>query len=209
MRYLLDKDCDVICVQELWFDDTYFELFQNAIADTYVMYTLQRVHNKPDGLAILLRKNLFPTPKAIGIDFHDFGSRVGLMLVWDSFALFNTHLTFPHNNKYDRKIRMSQVHDIQAVINDYSTNQHVVVGDFNGSIFDEAISQLLSGGNLYPMMEHSDFVTHVSHRGDKMACDLFLSSMDCFTDVHVYPIEHSLSDHGIVQVQIHFSKERR
>ena len=209
LNYLLEKDSDIICLQELWFDDAYLEIFQNAIRDSYVMYTLQRVHNKPDGLAILLRKDLFPAPRALGVDFYDFGSRVGLMLVWDSFSLLNTHLTFPHNNEYDRKLRISQVHDIQAVLSNHATNHHVVAGDFNGSIYDEAVSQLLTEAYLIPMLEHSNFVTHVSHRGDEMACDLFLSSIDCFTDVQVYPFEHSLSDHCIVQTQIHVFKERR
>lgn len=208
LRHLLEKDGDVICLQELWFEDSYLEIVRNAIEDTYVMYTLKRVHNKPDGLAILLRKDLFPAPKTFGIDFYDFGSRVGLMLVWDSFSLYNTHLTFPHNNEYDRRLRMSQVRDIQTVLNDYATPHHVVAGDLNGSIFDEAVSQLLSKSHLFPMIDHSDFVTHISHRGDKMACDLFLSSINCFSHVHVFPIVHSLSDHCIVQARIHVNTAR-
>ena len=38
-------------------------------------------------------------------------------------------LTFPHNNEYDRRLRMSQVRDIQAVLKEYATKHHVVDGE--------------------------------------------------------------------------------
>ena len=208
IKVILEKDVDIICLQELWFDDLYLKIFTEAISDSFVMYSLKRVHNKPDGLAILLRKGLFPSPKSFGIDFQDFGSRVGLMLVWDSFSLLNTHLTFPHNNAYDSKLRMSQVRNIQSVLEEHSVEHHVVIGDFNGSIYDEAVSTLMESAKLYPMIEHSNFMTHISHRGDEMACDLILSNRNIFSDVCVSPIELSLSDHCIVQAKLHVSKEK-
>lgn len=209
LEQILQLNSDIICLQELWFEEEYLEKFMEAVGETYMVYTLKRVHNKPDGLAVLIKKNIFPMPKALGFDFNDFGSRVGLVLVWESFVLLNTHLTFPHDNEYDKKIRISQVLDIKSILDEYSTKQQLVVGDLNGSIYDNAVSLLMKEAYLYPMIEHCDFVTHVSHRGDEMACDLFLSSMKCFTDLSIHPIQLSLSDHCIVETRIHVPKDNR
>ena len=205
---ILQTESDIICIQELWFDEEYIKLFTDVFSEKYHIFTLQRVHKKPDGLAILIKKNTFPKPQAQGFDFYDFGSRVGLMLVWDSLILLNIHLTFPHNNQYDRKIRLSQALDIKEILENHHMKTQIVVGDFNGSIHDEAVSRLMSEAILYPMINHSNFVTHVSHRGDEMACDLFLSSINSFTDVLIHPIDLSLSDHCIVQAQVHVPMER-
>ena len=209
LEQILQLNSDIICLQELWFEEEYLHVFMEAFCETYMIYTLKRVHNKPDGLAVLIKKNTFPEPKALGFDFNDFGSRVGLMLVWESCVLLNTHLTFPHHNEYDRRIRMSQILDIKSILENHSTKQQIVVGDLNGSIHDEAVSRLMREAYLHPMIEHTDFLTHVSHRGDEMACDLFLSSMKCFTDTIIHPIQLSLSDHCIVETRIHVPKEER
>lgn len=208
IQRMIALDCDLICIQELWFDDEYLSIFCNGLSDKYVIYALQRVHSKPDGLAILLKKNTFPKPDTYGFDFHDFGSRVGMMVSWEDVLLFNTHLTFPHKNQYDSTLRMTQVEDIIDILQHHAKKQQLVVGDFNGSIFDEAVSVLIEQASIIPMLEHDDFVTHLSHRGDKMACDLFFARTPCFSEIHIHPLELELSDHAIIEVLINIRTKR-
>ena len=203
LEQLMSLNCDLLCIQELWFDEEYLKLFCGGLSERYIIFALQRVHNKPDGIAILIKKGMFPAPISLGFDFHDFGSRVGLMISWDDLSLLNTHLTFPHNNQYDKKIRMTQALDIVQILEENPNIQQLVVGDLNGSIYDEAVKMLITNAQLHPMNNHDDFVTHHSHRGDKMACDLFLARRPCFQAVQIHPIDLELSDHAMVEVLIH------
>jgi|GEM_PF-4268643 len=204
LQYLKAALWDVMFLQEVWFHKDYVKILVAEFTSTYHIYFLQRVHRKEDGLCILLRKSVFPTPvELIGIDFNDFGSRIALLLIWDEYVMLNTHLTFPHSNQYDNILRMNQVKKIITILQDFPNRGKVLAGDFNGSIYDPAVRVLLDEGGLHPMLNHADFLTHHSHRGDDMACDLILSSADVSIDEvaidHLYP---HLSDHALVQASI-------
>ena len=113
--------------------------------------------------------------------------------------MLNTHLTFPHNNAYDPIMRKNQAKKIVSLLQRYPHHAHILAGDFNGSIHDDAVRILLEDGRLSPMSYESDFVTHHSHRGDSMACDLILTSsqMTCGVPI-IGPIDDALSDHAMV-----------
>lgn len=199
---IIQNDSDVVFLQEVWFEKNYFETLCSVLASVYHIYYCQRVHGKQDGLAILLKKEVIPKPYTFfGVDFYDFGSRIALVLEWEKLIMVNTHLTFPHNNKYDRLLRLSQAKDLIQVVNSYSGKKVVLAGDCNGSIDDEAVQLLISELSLVPMVPHTDFCSHISHRGDKMACDLMFSSHIPMHDVVIHPIQPTISDHACVEAK--------
>ena len=204
LQKLLQHRADVVFLQEVWFESHYFEGLCHTLSSVYHVLYCQRVHGKQDGLSILLRKDVIPSPTTyIGVDFYDFGSRIALVVEWDDVVMMNTHLTFPHNNKYDRLLRLSQVQDIIHVLDRYAGKKIVLAGDCNGSIFDEAVQKIITELALIPMLPHGNFCSHISHRGDEMACDLLFSSPNPCMDVVIHPIIHELSDHACVEATFH------
>lgn len=116
VQFIHKQCCDVICLQEYWFNQSYERIFHSAFQHSHTIHTIKRPGIKQDGLAILVNK------QKLDIQFVNpiqAGDRVAMMMhltlkqPYQSFLLINSHLTFPHGQEY-KEIRLSQ---IQLVLN--------------------------------------------------------------------------------------------
>ena len=198
------QSLDVLLIQEFWFQPEYKKRFIQTFEHKYDMFFLQRGNKKPDGLLMLLNINTMPSAKGyIGLDYNDFGSRVAQVLSFSDFRIINTHLTFPHPNRYDPIMRLHQAKQLVDFMNLQPDYFYIVGGDLNGSLQDPAVRALLHTGVLKPMREDSNFRSHFSHNQEYMACDwLLCSSGGRFTDVVVGEINLDISDHAMVHATL-------
>lgn len=116
VQFIQKQCCDVICLQEYWFNQSYQNIFHSAFQHSHTIHTIKRPGIKQDGLAILVNKQKL---KINFVNPIQAGDRVAMMMhltmkpLHQSFLLINSHLTFPHGHEY-KQTRLSQ---IQLVLN--------------------------------------------------------------------------------------------
>ena len=129
------EECDIVCVQEYWFESSYQNLFKQTLGKSYHIHTLQSPGSNEDGLAIFTKKHL-QIESITDLSFDMAGERVAILmhLLIDQvpFILVNSHLTFPHSD-LNRLVRLQQ---IQTTLDAISTKRIedcpvLMCGDFN------------------------------------------------------------------------------
>ena len=177
-----ESAADVIGLQEFWLEQEHMEAWSNfAESEGYCMLVSPRTGGKPDGCCMLVRRRrLTGLPSMETYSFDDWGNRilqcVTLQLAGcsDRLMLAHTHLTFPHANGHDPQMRRHQARKLATWVREQrsSTPHLALFGDLNGDVHDPAVSQLLQSAELAPMSGETDWVSHLSHLGTPMACDL-------------------------------------
>lgn len=184
-QLLLDLNCDVVCLQELWFDAEYLRVFRQAFEPQYNLHLLQRPH-KQDGLAILVRSSNFTTLSLHPRDFKTVGQRIGLAAriqrigSRDEFLVANTHLTFPHH-EFDYKLRFDQIRNFSAFLGKVQEGapeaRMILCGDFNCCSIpakDNVYRHLIGTGlrsTYYEMFGKEPGVTHLTHNNESHCVD--------------------------------------
>ena len=81
---ILDRDADIICLQEFWNNDKIKQLFHDKFSANYYIKILPRTsgwRTREDGLAMLINKNKLLLQDSKDILFHDAGDRVAQLLL--------------------------------------------------------------------------------------------------------------------------------
>lgn len=176
--------CDVVMLQEFWFDETFVELWRARFAERFALLGARRGRGKPDGVVTMVAWRALARGgrewSLRALDFNDWGDRVAAVVDvrgadgGGALSLVNTHLTFPHASAHDPLMRKAQARKLAEWLDGRRESALVVAGDFNGDLADAACADLLRLTGLAP---HSTdpFVSHVSHRGDLMGCDFVLT----------------------------------
>ena len=176
---------DVLCLQEFWHKSAeHTAMWENfARAHAYHLLVSPRPGGKEDGCAMLLRGDAADV-RVSALHFGDWGNRVVQVAefgpIGRRLVLLNSHLTFPHASAHDRPMRFHQGRKLGEYARALRT-PCVVVGDLNGDEDDAAVGVLRARGGLTPMPPPlsgggtNGWVSHVSHRGDEMACDHVLA----------------------------------
>ena len=184
-------DADVIGLQEFWVENEAFVASWSEFASSrgYTMHVVPRTDGKRDGCAMLVR---LPSSdcRFSAYTYKDWGSRIlqvaELTFNGQPLTLMQTHLTFPHASAHDPPMRRQQGRKL-AELTRARSEPLCVFGDLNGDVDDDAVRVLTTLGGLRapPQPEPTageeagDWVSHVAHTGDLMACDLVLTKGDC------------------------------
>lgn len=192
IQYARDANADVIGLQEFWVHAPYAEMWRAfASAHGYTMHVCPRTNGKRDGCAMLVR-----LPRAAvsfsAFTYDDWGSRIlqvaelTIGAQRESLTLMQTHLTFPHQSAHDPPMRRQQARKLAELVRT-SHSPCCVFGDLNGDLSDPAVSVLTSLGGLKPPPAPdeslagagAEWVSHIAHTDELMACDLVLSRGAC------------------------------
>lgn len=210
---------DLLAIQEFWASKNGTEeLLRKSLGD-YEFFVLQRTSNRfasllskrfilyqplifafkrPDGLAILLRKERFQMVAQDYVRFNDVGDRVSINLLLKDrkyadkyLCVSNVHLTFPHNNFDEFTLRL---HQTKITLNSVKQFQQkhgiqcpiILCGDLNcNNIEDDVVLRELGENgfkNVYFEMnpEKKTFCSHKSHTQVDVPADhmLFLDPLD-------------------------------
>ena len=196
IAHVAASEADVVGLQEFWTEsEEHILLWRDfAAAGGYTMHVLPRTDGKRDGCAMLVR---LPgsSCRFSAFTYSDWGSRVCQMaeLSFDGrptpFTLLQTHLTFPHDSAHDPPMRQHQGRKLAELVRELANmcTDICVFGDLNGDLEDAAVKTLTSLGGLRtpPAPQATvgeganDWVSHVAHTGDLMACDLVLTRGAC------------------------------
>ncbi|KAJ0395320.1 hypothetical protein P43SY_002055 [Pythium insidiosum] len=191
--------CDLVCLQEYWFNREYQSTFRRAFSESHYIHTIKRPEKKEDGLAIFVAKNKFDIHHVHHIEFDNAGDRVALMMhiatKWNrhelplhqrSFLLINSHLTFPHCEIY-KEMRLEQIKLVLNSIKKYVAReklQHAPVlmcGDFND--FNDPVHDMVMGHGFSSVFSHihgrEARITHCNHNNREVGVDfIFASHLD-------------------------------
>jgi len=142
------------------------------------MFVSPRTGNLADGCCMLVRLR-DATLKTFS--FNDLGHRVVQVVTGkfgdEEMALVQTHLTYPHPTKHDIPMRYHQGRKLGEFVKDLECPHVIVFGDMNShkGVADPAVQNIITFGGLDG---HGPvgLVSHLSHSGDKMECDLVMTS---------------------------------
>ena len=178
---------DVVGLQEFTLAEEHSRPWSDFAAEAgYCMLVSPRTGGKIDGCCMLVREQcLSEAPKMETYSFEDWGNRI-VQVVTLSLAgpaaeesrrltLAHTHLTFPHDSGHDSTMRWHQARKLATWVSTRTQSAGVplaVFGDLNGDVNDPAVSLLLESGSLTPHSTEVDWVSHKSHTGSLVACDL-------------------------------------
>lgn len=198
IEYVRAASADVVGLQEFTLAVEHSRPWSEfAAAAGYCMLVSPRTGGKKDGCCLLVREQcLTGPPRLETYSFEDWGNRI-VQVVTLSLAgpadecsqltLAHTHLTFPHDSAHDCTMRWHQARKLATWV---STRMQAgapvaVFGDLNGDVNDEAISLLLKSARLTPMSTEVDWVSHKSHTGSLVACDIVATADGADTACHV------------------------
>lgn len=74
------EQCDLICLQEYWFNHEYQLTFRQAFRSSHYLHTFKRPGDKQDGLAIFVARHKFEIHNVVQLDFGHAGDRVAMMM---------------------------------------------------------------------------------------------------------------------------------
>ncbi|TYZ67008.1 hypothetical protein PybrP1_003257 [[Pythium] brassicae (nom. inval.)] len=196
IRAIERERCDLVCLQEYWFDHEYQAAFRRAFYPTHYIHALKRPGDKEDGLAIFVNKHKFDVHHVQHIDFDHAGDRVALLLhlatKWNrhaaplldrSFLVVNAHLTFPHNQAY-KAMRLDQIKAVLVAVRDYVTRESLqsvpilMCGDFNDS--QDAVHSFVTDEGFASVFAHINGrearITHCNHNNREVGVDFVFAS---------------------------------
>jgi len=185
-QLLLALKCDVLCLQEVWFNDDFLRELRQAVEPQYCIHLMQRP-GKEDGLAILVKTSEFELLSIHPRDFKCVGQRIGLAVrirrhaTKEEFLVGNTHLTFPHHS-FDYKLRADQIRNfttfLYGVHAKIAPEAHLILcGDFNLCTRPEMdnVYRHLSGLGLRSAyceaVGREPGVTHLTHADESHCVD--------------------------------------
>jgi len=219
-QLLLDLNCDVFCLQEVWFRADFLQVLRKVLEPRYCVHLMQRPHGKEDGLAILFKSTEFEALSVHQRDFKCVGQRIGMAVrvrrleTGEEFLIGNTHLTFPHH-AFDYKLRFDQMRNFSTYLVGVHENvphaRMILAGDFNLCTIPEKdnVYQLLKGIGLRSAYCEATGkeprVTHLTHKNESYCVDfLFFDSRLGVKRTYLHPPhlsdekwtpEFTLSDH--------------
>ncbi|CAI5741622.1 unnamed protein product [Hyaloperonospora brassicae] len=191
------EQCDVVCLQEFWFQRAYQRAFRSAFDATHYLHTAQRPNDKEDGLAVLVDKRKFELHYVENVDLvGEAGDRVALLLhvatKWNrasvqlpqrSFLVVNSHLTFPHSHLY-ASLRLNQIDRVLAAVRKYIARQALhdvpvlLCGDFND--YDDPVYRLVTKHGFASMFAHRHGrearITHCNHNNREVGVDFIFGA---------------------------------
>ncbi|CAK0878139.1 unnamed protein product [Prorocentrum cordatum] len=145
------------------------------------LFVSPRTGARPDACAILLAENVgIRDVNFTTLSMDDWGDRVIQVVRFrtvggTSWAVANTHLSFPHGGELHAAMRRNQGRKLRDVLLSLKVSAEAVVlgGDFNGAPQDPVVQTVAQGAGL--ALQHVDEATHRDHRGRLISCDFILS----------------------------------
>ncbi|KAJ3436030.1 hypothetical protein M0812_18073 [Anaeramoeba flamelloides] len=198
-KYINTLECDVICLQEVWFSEKYLNLLSSFFENEYVIAKKKRTRSKSDGVVILVKKSTFTILEEKFLEFGLAGNRVALLIKIKSneqpehrIVIANTHLTFPHHT-YDVNMRLTQIQKLQNWVKNYNQEEHlpiIIAGDLNGvndNVYNYMTKKAKYTSSFKKCREREARVTHFTHRKESVGVDfLFLKN---FWEIICKPIQ--------------------
>lgn len=195
VQTILSMNPDILCIQELWVQNSGFISFFLENLPQYNISHVQRNY-KEDGVAILYRKDSLTLQDVRKINLEpSCCSRV--MLVADffdkeshtEFTVATTHMTFPHDNDFDIPVSRPEMgHDIINKLRHGQKNL-IIAGDFNCSFpftltpvnapLNDIVRELGVQSAFHTSPETGEqarrpFVSHFNHNGEAVGVDHIL-----------------------------------
>ncbi|CAH0474916.1 unnamed protein product [Peronospora belbahrii] len=200
------EQCDIICLQEFWFNHEYQCAFRQAFETTHYVHTAKRPgNNKEDGLAMFVNRRKYELHYVENVDLvDDAGDRVALLMhmatKWNrdsarlpqrSFIVVNSHLTFPHSHMY-ASLRLNQIDRVLAAVRKYVARQELydvpvlLCGDFND--YDDPVYRLVTRNGFASIFAHlhgrEARITHCNHNNREVGVDfIFGARLQSVADV--------------------------
>ncbi|KAL7678647.1 putative endonuclease/exonuclease/phosphatase [Plasmopara halstedii] len=191
------EKCDVICLQEFWFDHDYQCAFRQAFQRTHQIHTVKRPGDKQDGLAIFVDKSKLEVHNVESVDLvEEAGDRVALLLhvatKWNrkivplsqrSLLIVNSHLTFPHSDMYT-SLRLNEINRVLLAMRKYVARKELfnmpvlLCGDFND--YNDPVYRLVTNHKFYSIFAHlhgrEARITHCNHNNSEVSVDFIFSN---------------------------------
>ncbi|OWZ23572.1 hypothetical protein PHMEG_0001516 [Phytophthora megakarya] len=191
------EQCDVVCLQEFWFQREYQRAFRSAFRPTHYLHTAKRPGDKEDGLAVFVDKRKLELHYVESVDLvEEAGDRVALLLhvatKWNrdeaslpqrSFIVVNSHLTFPHNQMY-ASLRLNQIDQVLTAVRKYVARQELydvpvlLCGDFND--YNDPVYRLVTKHGFASMFAHlhgrEARITHCNHNNREVGVDFIFGA---------------------------------
>ncbi|GMF15598.1 unnamed protein product [Phytophthora lilii] len=191
------EQCDLVCLQEFWFNREYQRAFRHAFHPTHYLHTVKRPGDKQDGLAVFVDKRKFELHYVENVDLvEEAGDRVALLLhvatKWNrartplpqrSFLVVNSHLTFPHNQMY-ASLRLNQIDRVLSAVRKYMARQDLhdvpvlLCGDFND--YNDPVYRLVTKHGFASMFAHMHGrearITHCNHNNREVGVDFIFGA---------------------------------
>ncbi|KAE8880536.1 hypothetical protein PF005_g11261 [Phytophthora fragariae] len=191
------EQCDVVCLQEFWFEREYQRAFRAAFHGTHFLHSVKRPGDKQDGLAVFVDKRKFELHYVENVDLvEDAGDRVALLLHvatrWNraqaplaqrSFLVVNSHLTFPHNDMY-ASLRLTQIDRVLSAVRKYIARQDLhdvpvlLCGDFND--YNDPVYRLVTKHGFASMFAQlhgrEARITHCNHNNREVGVDFIFGA---------------------------------
>ncbi|KAF4320548.1 hypothetical protein BBO99_00005509 [Phytophthora kernoviae] len=190
------EQCDLVCLQEYWFNLEYQRAFRHAFHPTHYLHTVKRPGDKQDGLAVFVDKRKFELHYVENVDLvEDAGDRVALLLhvatKWNrgtplndrSFLVVNSHLTFPHNQMY-ASLRLNQIDRVLTAVRKYIAREELydvpvlLCGDFND--YNDPVYRLVTKHGFASMFAHlhgrEARITHCNHNNREVSVDFIFGA---------------------------------
>uniref|UniRef100_A0AAV1V4S7 Endonuclease/exonuclease/phosphatase domain-containing protein n=1 Tax=Peronospora matthiolae TaxID=2874970 RepID=A0AAV1V4S7_9STRA len=197
IRAIQREQCDVVCLQEFWFNREYQRAFRGAFQATHYLHTAKRPNDKEDGLAVFVDKRKFELHYVENVDLvGEAGDRVALLMhvatKWNrasvglpqrSFIVVNSHLTFPHSHVY-ASLRLNQIDRVLAAVRKYVAREELhdvpvlLCGDFND--YDDPVYRLVTKHGFVSMFAHRHGrearITHCNHNNREVGVDFIFGA---------------------------------
>ena len=148
----------IIALQEFWLNTWYAAMFEIAFENHgFEMRNFKRTGEKPDAVALAIRKDEFEILDESDIHLCSVGDRVALLL-WlrhrksnKMLLVANTHLSFA-STTFDKTHQMRQMHTLITAIEDYAITRcvgpatKIIAGDFNLELHCSVCDHLRQSG---------------------------------------------------------------
>ncbi|KAG6620908.1 Transcriptional effector CCR4-related protein [Phytophthora cinnamomi] len=191
------EQCDLVCLQEFWFNRAYQRAFRAAFQPTHYLHSAKRPGDKQDGLAVFVDKRKLELHYVESVDLvEDAGDRVALLLhvatKWNraraplaqrSFLVVNSHLTFPHNAMY-AGLRLNQIDRVLSAVRKYIARQQLhdvpvlLCGDFND--YNDPVYRLVTKHGFASMFAQlhgrEARITHCNHNNREVGVDFIFGA---------------------------------
>ncbi|KAF1315950.1 Transcriptional effector ccr4-related protein, partial [Globisporangium splendens] len=175
--------CDLVCLQEYWFNREYQATFRRAFYLSHYIHTLKRPGDKEDGLAIFVEKNKYEIHHVQHIDFEadQAGDRVALLM--HVATKWNRH-DVPLAQRMYKDMRLDQIKVVLESVRDYVTRESLenvpvlMCGDFND--FNDPVHSLVMKSGYASVFAHlhgrEAKITHCNHNNREVGVDFIFAS---------------------------------
>ncbi|TDH66327.1 hypothetical protein CCR75_006814 [Bremia lactucae] len=191
------EQCDIICLQEFWFESEYQHAFRHAFQPTHLVHTAKRPGDKEDGLAIFVDKRKLEVHSVENVDLiEEAGDRVALLLhvatKWNSettplaqrsFLVVNSHLTFPHSDMYT-SLRLNQINRVLSAVRKFVARRELrnvpvlLCGDFND--YNDPVYRLVTKhgfASIFAYLHGREAqITHCNHNNMEVSVDFIFGA---------------------------------